>query len=144
METKKVSTLCSKLNNVCNLLDSLYNINSGGCCFVAYCLFKMLKHDFNNVDLLVFSDFDLEDYTSFKNIHESQAHYAIKLHDKIINASNYNQEYYCVHTYHNINTNLLLRHYNKFSWNPIYDKKNNKIVRKILNNFYDDFKKDLY
>lgn len=56
MRNNELSRFVSELNNLCEFLDYKYNINKGGCCFVAY---EIAKHlDKLNIKYnLVVSDF---------------------------------------------------------------------------------------
>ena len=46
--------LSGRLDSFCDHLDKLFYINGGGCCWVAYCLSKLLKQTGFNVSLVVY------------------------------------------------------------------------------------------
>ena len=137
--------LTYKLNQVCNLLDELYDTNAGGCCYIAYCVAKLLLNDgFNNVKLLVFTDDDVEGcWPTFQDIPESQPHYAIEVEDQRINCDGYEEQDYYELEYPITNASSILKHYKRCNWNTDYSKRKNSYVSRVLKSFHDDFIKDL-
>ena len=44
--SKKVQyELAAQLNKMCKVLDKRYQINYGGCCYLAYCIAELLEKD---------------------------------------------------------------------------------------------------
>ena len=142
---RKKLSIANALNKLCAKLDDRYLINYGGCCFVAYILFKCLEEDGLKPKLLIF------DYSSFLdendenyNFRNAHFHYGIKLANEIINGSDeYNEENYEEEddpmdyvTIHNIKSCDIFKHYKDHSWNNTYDKRNNREVANIIKTQY--------
>lgn len=108
--------LFTSLNKLCKDLDADYNINSGGCCFVAACLAEQLEK--HNIPFKI-------------SICESPTHYWIKVSDRSINRSNFVSE--CIE---NLTSKFLYDLYYDEIWNDLYSKKWNLIVKtKIISLF---------
>ena len=137
--------IVNKLNEICDELDYKYNINNGGCCFVAFVLMDLLKHDGYNVKLEVYSCYYLDNIRSIKDLHQSNSHYCVKIGKHRINQSNFNHYSY-LNTYiiNNINTKDLFSHYLANDWNDQYDIKHNAHVVEILKKEYFNISNDLY
>lgn len=129
------------INDLCKILDDNYNINSGGCCYVAYILAKNLEK-YHISYKVAFSDL-----------------YQCKSGSSIINESEievkYNK-YSCCHTwiivsdYHingfdnyenfdltaNLTSKELLTMYNKGKWNDEYSTSNNKLIRRLISSTF--------
>lgn len=104
--------LFKELNRICNEMSYNYNINCGGCCFVAACLAENLEK--LNIP--------------FKVIHYnlSGCHYAIKVSDRYINRDEYYS--YEIKEIMNCSSDDLYEIYNNNNWNKCYNKKWNLIV----------------
>lgn len=108
--------LFKELNKLCLELDSKYNINCGGCCYVAACIAEQLEN---------FSiPFEIIHYDLY------HCHYAIKVSDRYINRDGYTkEEIYEIVDYDS--TELFQIYYNS-RWNPQYNPEyNNTIYNKI-------------
>lgn len=108
--------LFKSLNKLCEDLDYDYNINCGGCCFVAACLAEQL-----------------EKYCiPFKvAIHYKPTHYWIKVSDRNINRDEYTKEFLELW-----DSKYLFEIYNTENWNHIYNRKWNLIVRTKINSLF--------
>lgn len=107
--------LFTKLNKLCNEMDSDYNTSYGGCCFVTACLAENLEK--NNIP--------------FKTIVVYYpTHYFIKVSDRYINRCSFNissyKEYNVEITDHTSKW-LYDKYYNE-DWNNFYNRKWNLIV----------------
>ena len=107
------NNLFTSLNKLCNNLDNVYNINSGGCCYVAACLAEQLE--LHNIP--------------FKVIYYNlwSCHYAIKVSDRDLNRCDYRKKE--ITEIYNISSKELFDIYNKNNWNKSYNIDNNKIVK---------------
>ena len=107
------NNLFTSLNKLCNNLDNVYNINSGGCCYVAACLAEQLE--LHNIP--------------FKVIYYNlwSCHYAIKVSDRYLNRCDYRKKE--ITEIYNISSKELFDIYNKNNWNKSYNIDNNKIVK---------------
>lgn len=132
------NSLAIKLNNICKCLDDLYNINDGGCCFIAYCLAKMLESDKFDFKIVVYGY--KEKVKHFNNLELSHTHYAIHLGNIIINQSTFKK--YPKKEYIAFSEDIF-KHYSEGSWNSYYNKNKNKFIQRQLKTYYNDFIRDL-
>lgn len=111
-----------RINKVCINLDNKYNINSGGCCFVAYCIAKELEERNILYNLVVYNYYD-QDF----NITEGN-HYAIKVGNYVINQDDCED----FHREYKVDSDELYMLYYNNPWNKMYSKRWNLIVQTIL------------
>lgn len=131
-----------KLNEFCKYLDSEYDINCGGCCYIAYILASLLKKDGFRYKLIIWSDHPIS--KTFNKIKKSNTHYGILLGGCFINESGYHNNKYITETFYSkVKVTDILKHYNEKSWNNFYDKGNNPYILKVLTNFYDNLTESL-
>jgi hypothetical protein len=119
MNRKKLFT---KLNQLCLELDYKYNINCGGCCYVAACIAEQLER-FN---------------IPFKIVHYDicGCHYAIKVSDRYINRSDYKKkEIYEILDY---DSEEIFSIYYTGDWNDTYERKYNSIVHRKIKNLFNE------
>lgn len=124
------------LDDLCIYLDDKYNINNGGCCFVAYCIAFELEQ--RNIPFKVYiCDEDLDKNTA--------GHYAIEVNNILINQSDWGK---CdFDTKKKLKSKTLLSRYKKGNWNCRYSKRWNLIVKtKIHSKFleYDNHRERFY
>ena len=114
--------LFTKINKLCLELDEKYNINNGGCCYVAYCIAKQLE--LHNIP--------------FKIIHYNLfgCHYAIKVSDRYLNRSDFRKKE--IFKVMNCCADELLNIYYSESWNQAYDVKHNLLVRKLIQELFNE------
>lgn len=127
MITKKQLKL---LNDFLDDLDDKFNINSGGCCYIAYIIAKRLKK-LNITFKIMISDND--SLSKFSTKHNESV-YHVFLHIPYIGDINpmygdYTKEY-------NLSLSELLRYYNNSTWNSRYDTNFNKYISNQINNFF--------
>lgn len=101
--------LFKELNTLCIKLDNEWNINRGGCCYVAYVLAKYLEE--------CEIPFIVREY-------ESPCHYVVEVSDRCLNRSGFDG-YYIPYDW---NSNDLLNIYKKGSWNWVYKVKHNSAI----------------
>lgn len=132
-------TIYRGLNAICECLDTLYDINSGGCCYVAYCIARLLERDSIPFDVIIFDDFDA---ISLSELDEECYHIAIRI---VIN-----DEYYIINQgdfelddkitiIENVTSNDLFKYYKKFRWNRVYEVFRNKFIKYIITLLYENF-----
>lgn len=106
--------LFKQLNELCEELDYKYDINRGGCCYVAYCLAEQLE--IHNIP--------------FKAVQYGLGnHFSIKVSDRYLNRDSYRKD--------EINCYLesskeLLDNYHHHTWNETYEPKYNGCVKKAI------------
>lgn len=143
-----LNRISETLDEVCKLLDRLYDINCGGCCYVAYCISKLLYSDNIRYSVEVISfyeDVDLEEYNDFTELSEGYSHYGISLiGDRFINITEEDIDGCESHTsFINVYPFQLKKHYNTNYWNSCYDTDKNKFIWNTIKNFYYECTKDL-
>lgn len=112
--------LFKNLNELCKDLDDKYNINCGGCCYVA----AVLAEQFENYNI------------SFTVIHYDKCgcHYAIRVCDRIINRCDYSFKEIVYDDF--IPSNELYDTYYNEKWNRMYNKRDNKIVKSKIKSLF--------
>lgn len=138
-------TIAERLNSLCKFLDEVYEINSGGCCYIAYCLARMLSRDKFKFKLIIY---DWDHPVSVKNLNElgkSHTHYGLLLGENLfINCS---EDFHNPETFRTILPKVkpseILFHYEACSWNNHYNKQKNDFIFKTIKVFYNDLTEDL-
>ena len=134
--------LVERLNKLCEFLDLEYDINAGGCCFVTYCLARLLSRDKFRFKVVIYEEEPLEN--KFDEVSGSHWHYAIELGNLIIN------DYGCEHdhtlyknVYKGVKASQILEHYQTRGWNNLYNSNKNSFIFKTIKVFYNDLTEDL-
>lgn len=96
--------LFKHLNELCREMDNQYNINSGGCCYVAMIIAEQLER--HNIP-----------YTVYRYIFP--CHFVIKVSDRYINRSDFNNSKCIID---NCTSDDLYEIYYNEEWNRTYDK----------------------
>lgn len=115
--------LFKQVNKLCYNLDNKYNINCGGCCYVAACIAEQLELK----------------GIPFKVIHYDLygCHFAIKVSDRYLNRSDYKKKE--IIEISNWTSKDLFRHYHKEDWNSIYKPKNNRTVKNSIKSIFSKY-----
>lgn len=160
MNRQESDWLKSSLKSLFNYLDTVFDINAGGCCFVSYVLAKRLESIGENFRLILYDEDNyLEDFDSSdirRNIKNRDSkgcptgnntcwHYTLETNDLgIINPSDFLGEKHI--TIKGVSSGDLLWIYEKGEWNPSYNPEVNDIVEENINLIFDAyeriFKKD--
>lgn len=112
--------LFKSLNELCRDLDDKYNINAGGCCFIAAIIAEQMELH----------------HISYTIVHYDicGCHYAIRVNDRIINRGNYKKKEIIEEEY--ISSDDLYHIYYDRIWNDCYNTDNNlQIKNKIISLF---------
>lgn len=107
--TKK--ELFKSINDLCLELDFEYDINRGGCCFVAAVLAEQLEN------------FNIP-YTAYE--YDGGRHYAIRVSDRFLNRADFNC---CKESMELFDSSDLYRFYYDGDWNRRYSRRWNLIVK---------------
>lgn len=157
MRKLNIHSLRKSLNNLCNQLSISYTINEGGCCFVAYLIASHLDKLGVRYKLIIFSD-------KRKNLEKIQAevrskivnrtaefsvtgtgtcnHYSIYLEGGgSVNIDDFNGGYMKYYI-EGVDSNHIKWIYRTGRWNPSYDRRNNRIIRKTFNTFFNGYEKE--
>ena len=129
-----MSTLGSKellvlrLNAICKCLNTLYNINWGGCCWIAYCIADILHNKGINYTLVICDEFPV---TDFKKLDCSVNHIYIEVDGESINKGDFES---CeISKIHNVSPEEIENYYNKGRWCSIYNRYKNTFIQKLIN-----------
>jgi len=148
--------LVSELNTLCDRLDEDYNINFGGCCYVAYILMKNFESIGIHPTLVIESDCDEIDGEEFLNcVHDrvdecnglgynTCCHYFVQI-PKVgyVNSGEFSKEN--LNKFKGLSSKDVQWIYKTGDWNSCYETKNNAMVgRKIKQVFrkYEDLFKE--
>lgn len=137
MESERQS-LAVKLDDFCGFLSKTFDINAGGCCFVAYVIAYCLEQDGIDYQVGVCTSLD---YNEFYDIGcDSQNHYFIILDD-----FNINDDGECDYTIYDVSfAEDLLDHYLECTWNTDYDRSNNEFIEHLIKEVYVKFYEEIF
>ena len=108
--------LFKQLNRLCEELNYKYDINCGGCCYVAAVLAE--QFELHNIPFTIVH-YDL-----------CGCHYAIKVSDRYINRDEYKKKE--IYEYLDWSSSDLFKVYNEGNWNKCYSKRHNSTVKKSI------------
>lgn len=142
--------LTTKLSVLCRKLDDKYDVNNGGCCFLAYCIARELEKRDISFDLVLYDDELPSEFTLYNNIkehnkdriplgHFTVAHYTLRIGNVIINSSEWPDEYQVVK---NISCSDIKYIYYHGSWNRLYNRKYNRVISRLVHKFFKDYDKE--
>lgn len=153
MRNLNVHSLCKSINNLCDFLDTEYNINNGGCCFIASLLATHLDKLGIPYDLITYSYFEKDlDYIQYevsskvknKSYRKSVTgnhtceHYSlfIKGAGEINEGDFDNFVRYVIKDVQGSNIRWI---YRNGTWNTDYNTCNNKAVKNIVKSFFKQY-----
>lgn len=137
MRQLNVHKLVRDLNKLCNDLCDRYDINYGGCCYVAYEIAKHLDRFHISYELRVINDYAINQLELAKGIKSISGrntcyHYYLVIHG----GGSVNKGNFCSWYYDYVITEISHRDLNTIyrtgRWNSVYKKKNNKLIKKII------------
>lgn len=154
MRALNVHSLVDKLNLLCNNLASSYDVNKGGCCFIAYVIAQRLERLGMKYRLIVYSndrknymEISHEAFSMVKNFRKEDSsitgdntcrHYALYLEGGgVINPGESDHIYY-IRGLSATNIGWL---YRVGHWNTEYNIHSNRRIRKIINSFFNEYSK---
>lgn len=145
----RIRKLCKELNELCKELHSKYEINSGGCCYVASVIAKYLDK-FGIKYRLVISDTYRKNYSNIqkeltkkrvnKDLEDSVCgdaccyHYYI--HIMYAGEVNPMMKNITEFEFDNIDHSTISWIYSKGGWNSSYNVKNNSIINKLIKSVF--------
>ena len=152
MQRLNVHHLKYSLDKLCRCLDDLYNINSGGCCYIAYIIAKHLDRLGVDYSLSVYNFGGRDEFDISKEV------------TNMLRSNNENSvvgmhtcEHYCVfitgggcvnkgdvsglkqYTIEGITCRNIGWIYRHGFWNRCYNTRNNKIVKGIIDSFFKEY-----
>lgn len=136
----------NNLNSICDCLDYIYSINSGGCCYIAYIIADILEREGFEFDVLIIPNPEVDMPENFSDLIESTQHVCLRVTINndvyFINCTeDYDEDDYIA--YYNVSSIDILNYYKSWKWNCIYDVARNKFIKYIINLIYDNFSSSL-
>ena len=149
-------SLLKNLNSLCRFLDETYNVNMGGCCYLASLIAKHLDKLNIKYDLIIYDSYSrnrenikCEAISRRRNRglnnsvtrHYSCNHYCIRLRGAgVING---NGDYTEEHRYSipNISYKNIRWIYKNSRWNKCYKVQYNKTIKNIVKEFFKNYEK---
>ena len=148
-----LDTLIVSLNTLFTALDTIYDINAGGCCYIAYIVAEELeKRNFNNFSLRIYNDnYVLNEEDCFENIENdvddfpiysyTANHYVLVYDDIEINPDD-TAEYLEYVDLHDVDSNFILDICNKGDWNCVFNHNNLTFIRRFIKIIFDQYDKE--
>lgn len=138
-----------KLNKLCKDLDDRYDVNSGGCCYVAYLLSQHLEKLGINYKVVGYSDDRVPHKCTVRNIkgrkkdqfpvgNRTCSHYAILVNGVVINNGDYTFRSFKA----KLNTSDLEFILDNGWWNEAYNTKYNYRVSKRISSFFKPYEEE--
>lgn len=148
-----ILNLINNLNKLFVKLDKRYDINCGGCCYVAYLIARELeKRELYDFKLRIYN-YSLEDYSvdniRFNIINNKDRlpcrnctvyHYSIVYDQYEINESDEGLDYLDID---NLSSNDIERLYHYGDWNDCYDTVNNIFVERFIKIIFNNYDKEI-
>lgn len=144
LKKSEYNTVFSNLNSICSCLDKLYKINSGGCCYIAYIIADILYKEGIDYEVVVIPEEDSELPDEFEDIDDSAYHVFIQVkldgENYLINSGDCSiEEENEAVSYEDVTPEDILKYYEGFHWNWVYNTVKNKFVKYVINLLYDNF-----
>lgn len=162
MSTINCNTLQRELNSLCNFLDEVYEINYGGCCFLASEISKHLDILGLSYDLVIYNSEERDQLSieqEIKNCRSNKSreqsitgrnscnHYCLQLQgSRLINSADYEVEYedgdsykYVISKISHKNINWI---YKRGGWNDDYNVSHNKTIKNIVKEFFKEYEEE--
>ena len=146
MRAINIHDLKHSLDQLCQCLDNLYSINSGGCCYVAYLIAYHLDRLKVKYDLVIYDDSrkDVVDINfSILNMKlpnsvtgkKTCMHYCLSISGGgIVNKGNFSM--WEKHIIKDITSKNLKWLYRNGAWNRAYNRNDSKCVKGIIDSFF--------
>lgn len=149
-------SLLKNLNSLCKFLDETYNVNMGGCCYLASLIAKHLDKLNIKYDLIIYDNYsrnrenikcEVISRRKNKDLNNSVTgcyscnHYCIRLRGAgVING---NGDYIEGHRYSipNISYKNIRWIYKNSRWNKCYKVQYNKTIKNIVKEFFKNYEK---
>jgi hypothetical protein len=136
-----LENLANKLNKMFRMLDEVYCINCGGCCYVAYCIATLLHQSNIDYSLAVFEDDEenFEEVDGVTELAESHSHYGIVIEDKYELNMPDDEIGNAMLLDYNPDPDDIMEHYQSTGWNEMYNSDKNEFIKGIITTFYKEF-----
>lgn len=157
MRNLNIHKLTSSLDCLCRKLDYEYNINNGGCCLVSYFIASNLEKLGIKYKLVVYDSYKKDN----KEIYQEINSMVQKTTSYTSITGNYTCNHYCLfligggiinndetdddeykYTIDGITSKNIKWIYKYGAWNDVYDIRNNKRIKCIINSFFEKYEKN--
>lgn len=153
MRNLNIHKLQESLNKLCETLNSLYSINSGGCCYVAYLISKWLDRFGIDYQLVIY---DYKKRSTLGISYEVQNMRRGQSSCNSVSGSN-SCEHYCLliigggyvnrgdvtglkqYSISGITNKNIRWIYRTGYWNKMYNTRNNRVVKNMINSFFKNY-----
>ena len=138
--------LARRLNSLCKKLNESFGINYGGCCYVAYCIARLLEKDNFNFSLVVFDKrYELKKFVELSELPEPMDHYAIIIEsdDASSGINCCEDDYDDFYQDFKVSSKHILEYYLNNRWNSSYNIINNVYVKSLIERVYYEFTDNL-
>lgn len=139
--------LAKRLNSLCKKLNESFYINYGGCCYVAYCIARLLEKDNFNFSLVVFDNrYELKKFIELSDLPETMDHYAIIIESDDLSNSGINcdeDDFDESFQDFKVSSEHILEYYLNNKWNSDYNTINNVYVKSLIERVYYEFTNNL-
>lgn len=153
MRNLNVHSLCKSINKLCDFLNSEYNINCGGCCFIAFLLATHLDKLGISYELIAYDDLEKDlDYIQ----HEVSSKVKNKSYRKSV-TGNHTCNHYSLfikgagevnggdfseclkYVIKDVQSSNIRWIYRNGVWNTDYNTCNNKAIKNIVKSFFEQY-----
>lgn len=141
-----ISELVYTLKEASKFINNAYEINQGGCCYLAYCIAKNLerlhiKYKVIIYEKLGFIDSRIEQFIKDRNYNIIHNHYAIIIGSEVINGWNHSD--YVVCNLSSVDLKWMwLYGIDSGGWNDVFNISKCKVIREIINSIFKDYAKE--
>ena len=144
--------LIENLNTLFTALDTIYDINAGGCCYTACVVAKELeKRDFNNFSLRIYNDYILNKEDCLKNIkndadefpiHSCTANHYVLVYDDIEINPGTELEYLEYVDLYDVDSNFIVDICSKGDWNCRFNRNNLTFIHRFIKIIFNQYDKE--
>ncbi len=146
--------LVQSLNSLCKFLHDTYNVNYGGCCFLAYLIARHLDQLGLKYDLVIYDDhrkdrvsIEHEIFSCHRNKSLNNSvvgthscnHYCLQLKGAGVVNSDDEREYQ--YTIPGVSYKNIRWIYRNGKWNSRYEVRHNKTIKNIVKEFFKEYEK---
>lgn len=155
MRSLNIHAIRDSINRLCSFLDEEYDINSGGCCFVASLIAKHLDRLKIPYSLVAYDYLEKDlDYIQYEVLSKAKNksgrksvtgrhtcdHYCIKIIGAgEVNNEGFDDEGYSKYIINDVCSSHIKWIYRNGLWNNEYDTNNNKIIKGIIKSFFREY-----
>lgn len=141
MKSSDIRKLTNELNMLITYYRHEFDLFKGGCCFTAACICEELEKRNISYEILTFSsEFFIRKHKTVRTIanEENLAHVAVKIGRTVIGGDN-GFWYTTIEKQGKVPSSELMYVYQTNSWNPAYDKRHNRRLKREIKELFNMF-----